>query len=350
MSLRITAAALEDRAVIEQIEDFLAAHEAASPFHRPAWMQAVQRGCGHHVHYLLAKEGNDIVGLLPLHDVRSRLFGRALVSSAFAVGGGILARDGAVERALADTAWMLAKELGCPSLELRSGALPTGQDWHIDREVYAGFIRPLAADDDAELAAIPRKQRAEVRRSLGFDLEFSVGTDEADRRAHYRVYAESVRNLGTPVFPRGLFDAVLNAFGKDADILTVHQDGKPVASVLSLYHRGTVMPYWGGGTKEARGLRANDFMYFALMRHARGRGCSQFDFGRSKVGTGAFAFKKNWGFAPQPLTYAVRTADGTAPRAINPLDPKYKLKIALWQRLPLAIANRIGPIIARGLG
>lgn len=344
------AAAMEDRTVTESIEHFLATQEAASPFHRPAWMQAVRRGCGHRVHYLLASEGSDIVGLLPLHDVKSRLFGRALVSSAFAVGGGILARDDAAERALADAAWSLAEELGCPSLELRSGALPTGPEWHIDREVYAGFVRPLAADDDAELMAIPRKQRAEVRRSLGLDLEYSLGRGEPDRRAHYRVYSESVRNLGTPVFPRALFDAVLDAFDEDADILTVRHHGKPVASVLSLYHRGTVMPYWGGGTREARGLRANDFMYFALMRQARERGCSQFDFGRSKVGTGAFAFKRNWGFAPQPLTYAVRTANGTAPRAINPLDPKYKLKIALWQRLPLAIANRIGPIIARGLG
>ncbi len=91
-------------------------------------------------------------------------------------------------------------------------------------------------------------------------------------------------------------------------------------------------------------------MYYSLMLHARKRGGRRFDFGRSKFGTGAFAFKKNWGFEPQPLAYAVRTADGQAPRQINPLNPKYRLQIALWQRLPLAVANRIGPWIARGLG
>ena len=100
----------------------------------------------------------------------------------------------------------------------------------------------------------------------------------------------------------------------------------------------------------ARALRANDAMYFALMRHARDRGCTAFDFGRSKAGTGPAAFKKNWGFTPQPLAYATWTRDGAAPRDASPLNPKYRLKIAAWQRLPLAVANRVGPWIARGLG
>jgi FemAB-related protein (PEP-CTERM system-associated) len=159
-----------------------------------------------------------------------------------------------------------------------------------------------------------------------------------------------VRNLGTPVFPRALFADVLDAFGDDADVLTVRKDGMPLASVLSVYHCQTVMPYWGGGTAAARTWRANDMMYFALMRHARERGCTAFDFGRSKTGTGPAAFKRNWGFEGVPLAYASRTAEGQAKRSINPLDPKYSLQVRLWQRLPLAVANRIGPLIARGLG
>ncbi|MDB5687868.1 MAG: hypothetical protein JWR77_2457 [Rhizorhabdus sp.] len=177
-----------------------------------------------------------------------------------------------------------------------------------------------------------------------------IGTGERDRLDHYAIYAESVRNLGTPVFPRSLFDAVLDGFGGDAGILTVAHDGRPLSSVLSLYHKGVVMPYWGGGTRDARTWRANDMMYYALMGHARARGCVAFDFGRSKFGTGAFAFKKNWGFDPQPLAYAIRTADGQKPREINPMSPKYRLQVAAWQKLPLPIANRIGPWIARGLG
>jgi len=333
----------------DDIAQFVRSHPHSTPFHLPAWSDAVARGCGQKSHYLIAKRGGAIAGVLPLSEIHSAPFGRALVSAGFAVGGGILADDPAVATALADAAWALAARLSCPGVELRGGMLPA-EDWHIARGTYAGFVRPLAADDDAELLAIPRKQRAEVRRALGFDLQVEIGRAAPDRSAHYAVYAESVRNLGTPVFPAALFDAVLDGFGQDADILTVRRDGVPLASVLSLYFRGTVMPYWGGGTAEARTWRANDLMYFALMRHARERGCTRFDFGRSKTGTGAFAFKKNWGFAPTPLAYAVRTADGAAPREVNPLSPRYRLQVAAWRKLPLGLANRLGPLISRGLG
>jgi FemAB-related protein (PEP-CTERM system-associated) len=167
---------------------------------------------------------------------------------------------------------------------------------------------------------------------------------------HYEVYGEMVRNLGSPVYPRALFAAMLDRFGEGADILTVLKDGRPLASALNFYFRGTVMPYWGGGTAASREYSASEMMYYQVMCHAGRRGCSTFNFGRSKVGTGTHAFKENWGFDPNPLTYAVRTADGAAPRSVNPLDPKYRLQVALWKKLPLPLANRIGPHIARGLG
>ncbi|WP_156681400.1 FemAB family XrtA/PEP-CTERM system-associated protein [Sphingomonas profundi] len=334
----------------EQVLSWLRARPDATPFHLPAWSLAVAVGCGQPAHYLVARRGARIAGVLPLSAIHSALFGRALVSSGFAIGGGILAEDAIAAEALCAEAWRLAERLSCPSLELRGGWLPEGEGWHVSGGSYAGFVRPLATDDAAELLAIPRKQRAEVRRALGFPLTVEIGRGEADRAAHYAVYSASVRNLGTPVFPRALFDAVLEGFGEDADILTVRHEGRPIASVLSLYFAGAVMPYWGGGTAEARTWRANDLMYFALMRAARERGCTRFDFGRSKPGTGAFAFKRNWGFDPAPLSYAVRTADGVRPREVNPLNPKYRAQIALWQRLPLWLANRLGPPIARGLG
>ncbi len=323
------------------IDMFLESRSDATPFHQRAWLQAVSRGCGHKGHYLIAGVG-EVTGVLPLHEVHSAFFGRALVSSGFAVGGGILAGDLASVEALGTAAWQLAAETSCPSLELRGGAVPAG--WDSNTTSYLGFARALSADDESELLAIPRKQRAEVRKALASDLTVDIG----DQAAHYAIYAESVRNLGTPVFPRRLFKAVLEEFGTDADVLTVRQNGVPLASVLSLYHRSVVMPYWGGGTAAARPARANDMMYFALMRHARERGCTQFDFGRSKAGTGAAAFKQNWGFEGVPLTYAKRSVG--IPREINPLDPRFSHKVKLWKKLPLAVANRLGPMIARGLG
>lgn len=333
-----------------RIRDFVRAHPDATPFHLPEWITGVANGCGQRAHCLVAEQANGaIVGVLPLVEVRSPLFGRALVGSGFGVGGGILAEGAAAVAVLADAGWALAGRLRCPTLELRGGPVPDAA-WNVDSTTYLGFARDLAADDDAELLAIPRKQRAEVRKALASDLIVMNGRNAGDLKAHYQVYAESVRNLGTPVFPARLFAEVLHGFGDDADILVVSHGGKPVASVLSLYLNGTVYPYWGGGTHAARALRANERLYFALMAHARERGCTRFDFGRSKVGTGPAAFKKNFGFDGVPLTYASRIADGAAPREINPMSPRYRLQVKLWRKLPLWLANRAGPLISRGLG
>ncbi len=348
----LTAAPLDDA---DAWDAYMAAHPAASPFHSRAWCNAVTRATGHRCTVLAARRADGaIAGLVPLHDVRSMLFGRALVSSGFGVDGGILADDANAAAVLADAVAALAAARGIDHAELRGGPVLPMRDapgWTVQADSHAGFIAPLASDDAAQLLAIPRKQRAEVRKALDGPLTVTTGTDRAARAVHYRVYATSVRNLGTPVFPRALFDAVLDAFGDDgADILTVWDGDAAMASVLSLYWRGAVMPYWGGGLAAARRNRANELMYFALMRHARARGCARFDFGRSKTGSGAYAYKKNWGFAPEPLSYAHWLAPGASPRDTNPNSPRYQARIRLWQKLPLWAANSIGPIIARGLG
>lgn len=334
-----------------RISAFLADHAEATAFHRPEWLLAVAAGTGNPALALVAERGNNLLAYLPLTEVASPIFGRLLASSGFAVGGGLLNAPEADAEVVFAAVAELALRRSCPTIELRGGHLPDdGAGWSLKREAHCGFVGPLAEGDDALLLAIPRKQRAEVRKGLEFDLTVTTGRGEADRAAHYAVYAESVRNLGTPVFPRALFDAVLDRFGDGADILTVSSQGQPVASVLSLYHRGAVLPYWGGGTHAARRLRANDRVYYELMRHARARGCDRFDFGRSKTGSGAYHFKRNWGFAPEPLTYAVWTAPGGAKRDANPNSAGNAALARVWQRLPLTLANRLGPWIAKGLG
>ncbi len=339
-----------DQNELTRIDKFVDDHAEGTAFHKSAWILAVAKACGHEWRYMLAEntEG-DLQAILPFHLIHSVLFGRAIVSSGFAVGGGILSLGDHATQMLGDAVWEFTEIHSFPTVELRGGPIPGGE-WQNKEGVYAGFATDLADDDENQLLAIPRKQRAEVRKGLKNDLAVRIGTNEQDRRDHYSVYAESVRNLGTPVFPKALFDEILDAFGPDADILTILSEDKPVASVLSLYHNGTVMPYWGGGSFDARRLRANDVMYYRLMNHARERGCQRFDFGRSKVGTGAYAFKKNWGFEPAPLSYAVRTADGEEARDVNPMSAKYRLQVALWQKLPLSVANRLGPVISKGLG
>ena len=328
-----------------RIEGFVA-DMGGSVFHRPAWLRAVERGTGQRARGLVAEKGGAVTGWLPLSEVHSPVFGRLLASSGFAVEGGVLAERAATATALCRAVEEYAVRLSCSTVELRGGPAPKG--WETRRDSHCGFVAPILAEDEAQLLAIPRKQRAEVRKGLENDLEIRIGTGLEDRADHYAVYAESVRNLGTPVFPRALFDAVLDTL--DADILTVRDRGQPVASVLSLYHGDAVLPYWGGGTHAARTLRANDRMYLELMRHARQRGCARFDFGRSKTESGAYFFKKNWGFEPEPLSYASWTAPGSALRDADPNSGRHAARIALWRKLPLALANRLGPPIARGLG
>lgn len=326
---------------------FLLAHPQSTPFHSALWGRAVERATGHRWHCLGYEEGGALRGVLPLHHVRSPLFGHSLVSSGFAVGGGILATDAHAATSLANAAVALAGELGVAAIESRGGPVPSG--WTTEDDQKVGFKRPLAADRDAELLAIPRKHRAEVRKSLEQDLTVEIGRGPELRSAHYRCYAASVRNLGTPVFPRRLFDAVLDAFGDDADILLIRHRGVPVAAVLSLYWGGAVMPYWGGGVQAARSSRANERMYFELMDHARQRGMTHFDFGRSSAGSGPAAYKKNWGFAGEPLIYARWSANGEPARRADQSSGKMALASQWWKRLPLPVANAVGPIIARQL-
>lgn len=347
--LVIRHADLGDVNEVARLDAWIMAHENGLPFHRPKWLKAIENGTGQAAHCLTAETDGDLIAILPFHLVHSPLFGRALISSGFAVGGGILSNSHAATGKLAEAICKLSDCWSCPTVELRGGSLPGG-DWIEKNESHANFLKTLQFDDEAELMAIPRKQRAEVRKGLENGLTIETGRDRRDLDWHYAVYAESVRNLGTPVFPKALMASVIGAFGGDADILTVLSTGRPVASVLSVYHNGAVMPYWGGGVWDARRLRANDVMYYALMNHARRHGCTHFDFGRSKTGSGAYAFKKNWGFEPKPMAYAIHTADGQEPRDVNPNSPKYKAQIALWQKLPLPVANRLGPWIAKGLG
>lgn len=323
------------------------ADEGGSLFHLPQWLGAVERGTGQRAGGFIARQLGAVTGWLPLTEVRSALFGKALVSSGFGVGGGILASNPEAASSLARAAMDYAGAKGFASIELRGGPIPEG--WASWDDKHCGFERALASDDDAELLAIPRKARAEVRKGIGFGHRITTGRGSSDLAAHYACYSASVRNLGTPVFPRALFAAMIEAFPDTSDILTVWQGDTPLASVLSFYHDGAVMPFWGGGTFAARAARANEVMYYELMCHARRKGMVRFDFGRSKTGSGPFAFKKNWGFTPEPLTYGVWSAPGAAPRNIDPTDASYSRKIELWKKLPLPVANLIGPVIARGL-
>jgi len=327
-------------------DGFVAVAPGATFCHRAGWRPVIERAFGHRTHFVFAERAGAITGVLPLTEIRSRIFGHSLVSNAFAVYGGPVAVDGESHAALVKYATDLLERTQASHLEFRS-ITASCPGWLVKEGLYVTFRREISADHEKNLAAIPRKQRAVVRKGIANELTVRVGHDA---RTLHRVYAESVRNLGTPVFPRRYFALLCEEFGDDAEILVVEDKGEPIAAVLSFYFRDEVLPYYGGGTPAARNRAGNDIMYWEVMRRAADRGCRSFDFGRSKIDTGAYNFKKNWGFTPTPLNYEFKLRVGDTIPDVNPLNPKYRLMIETWKRLPLPISNFIGPFIVRNLG
>jgi len=317
----------------------------ATFFHRAGWREAIRRTFGHRTWYLQAERDGRLVGVLPLGRVRSLLFGDALISTPFCVYGGIAADDADAAAALAAAGRSLADELGVDYLELRH-RLPRG-DAPPQKELYVGFRKPIDPDPDVNLKAIPRKQRAMVRKGMqaGLASEIDAAVDR-----FYAAYSESVRNLGTPVMPRAWFASLKQVFGDDCEVMSVTSGGTVVASVMSFYFRDEVLPYYGGGPPAARNLKANDFMYWELMRRACLRGVRVFDYGRSKRGAGSYHFKRNWGFEPEPLHYEYHLVKAREIPDVSPTNRKYRLMVRAWQRLPLGVTRAVGPLIARYLG
>lgn len=313
-------------------------------FHLSGWQRVIDTAIGHTTHYLYVDSEHGIQGILPLGHVNSLLFGNALISVPFCVYGGIVATSMEAERALQTEAELLAQRLGVDYLELRqrdstASAAP-------QKDLYVTFRKKIASDPEENLKAIPRKQRAMVRKGIKAGLT-SVIDESVD--GFYSLYSTSVRNLGTPVLPRRWFEALKGEFGKNCEILTVRAEERPISSVMSFYFRDEVLPYYGGGTADARRFKANDFMYWEVMRRASTKGVTIFDYGRSKRGTGSFSFKKNWGFSPEPLHYEYHLVRANAVPDINPLNPKYRLFINLWKRLPVPVSRVVGPMLSRYL-
>ena len=327
-------------------DEFVMACPQATFFHRAAWQDILRDVFRHQTHYLLARTDGRVTGVLPLAHVKSMLFGNALTSLPFAVYGGVAAADEASATALEQEAQRLAQQLGVDHLELRQ--LQRRHEGWPAQDLYVTFRKAILPEEEANMLAIPRKQRAMVRKGIknGLVSEIDEGVDR-----FFALYADNVHRHGTPALPKRYFAALRQHFGDDCDVLTVTgPDGRLLSSVLSFYFRDEVLPYYAGDDWAARDLAANDFKYWELMRRSCARGMKLFDYGRSKAGTGPYAFKKNWGFEPTPLHYEYCLYKREAVPQNNPANAKYKLMIETWRRLPLGFANWLGPFVVRSLG
>jgi FemAB-related protein (PEP-CTERM system-associated) len=325
-------------------DEFVRGAPHGSLFHTTKWKRVIERTFGFQSHYLAVSDGDRMVGCLPLFFVKSLFAGRALLSVPFGVAGGICASTEEATQLLFDEARRLADDLRADYIELRHAhssplSLPV-------KELYVTFERELWPDVDKNMEAIPRKQRRMVRQGEKHRLRSTLEGVEG-LRGFYNVYAESVRNLGTPVFPYCYFEAVMEELSEEARILTVWHEHVRVGAVLTFFYGDRVMPFYGGALKAYRAHAVNDFMYWELMRVGCEQGYRLFDFGRSKVGTGAYHFKRHWGFEPRPLPYQYYLRAGGGMPNVSPTNAKLKPFIEIWKRLPLGLANLIGPRIIK---
>ncbi len=329
-------------------DNYVDNHPEGTFFHLTGWYSVISSVFKHKPHYLLAQINGDIVGVLPLFEQKSHLFGHALISTPFCVYGGVIADSNEIRETLEQSALELGHSLDVDYIELRDREQkPCIAPWKSHCH-HATFSSQLNETPEQILTDIKRKQRAVIRHSLNNSLKW----DNQDNTAIcYDVYAQSVRNLGTPVFNKQLFESLKQAFGDQCETLIIKdKQGNAVSSVLSFYYKDTVLPYYGGGTHDARELKSNDYMYYQLMCIAKERGISKFDFGRSKKDSGSYAYKKHWGMQEDDLNYRIALIKAKSLPNLSPNNPKYKVFIKLWQKLPLVVSRQVGPQLSKYLG
>lgn len=314
-------------------------------FHLSGWKRVIEHVFEHEAFYLYAKRNGNIEGVVPLVRVHSRLFGDALCSTPFCVYGGILALSDEVGAALEREAIRVAEGLNVDHLELRERS-QVRPGWKC-KDLYVTFRREISADHDENMKNIPRKQRAMVRKGIGNGLS---STSEEGVNEVFDAYARSLHALGTPVLPRRYFKALKDVFGDKCECMVIRKDNMVVAGVMSFVFRDEIIPYYGGGTAAARELKANDFMYWSVMVRAADAGLRVFDYGRSRIDSGSYHFKRNWGFEPQPLFYQFHLVNAHDLPNLSPNNARYHMLIQAWKRLPYSMTRVIGPPLAKYLG
>jgi len=325
-----------------QWDDFVQAHPRSSPFHLLAWRRTIEEAFRYRPYYLVARDSGRICAILPLFLIHNPFLGKALISSPFAVYGGILADSPGARDALYGYVKGLGEELGVDYIELRN-AWPEQCGGISNVSRYVTFTHELAPDEALLLESLPKKTRNMVRKSLKqpFRMERNVRTvDRLDR-----VHSRNMRRLGTPSFPRKYFASLLANFGEMADVREVWLDDKVMAVSLNFYYHGEMHTYHAAADSRFNALSPNSFQYFDHLRWAGEHGYRAFDFGRSKRDTGTFEFKKHWNTQMRELPYEIILVKRKDLPNFSPANPRFRLAIQAWRRLPLPVTRALSRFV-----
>ncbi len=321
-------------------------HPYGSFFHLYGWGEVIQSCYGYETIYLVARRGERVVGVANFVDVKAPLLGRSLVSTAFTVGGGPIGDDQSVVDALGAAIVQHGFDRNVQYIESRTKNLVL-DGWHLKSAKHAEFELEIPEELDAHLKLVPRKRRADLRKALAMSEagELQIRYED-DVDSFYSLYARSLRRLGTPVMPKRFLQELFRVFGNQVDISFVDHKGVCVAGLFSFHFKERALPYYVGMAPGSRECRAHDFIYWSAMRRAVSLGHPVFDFGRSKIDSGPYQYKKLWGAVPQPVSYQCKLIRADEIPDVNPNNPKFRYFSAAWKKLPLPIANIVGPILA----
>lgn len=328
----------------EAWDDYVRGHSGATFFHLTAWKRVVERVFGGKSRYLFIEEDGAIRGVLPLFEVSSPMQGRALISVPYGVYGGPCADNEDLASALRAAACRMARENGVEYLELRQREANSDSGFQT-KKLYYSFDSVLPKTAEELLKEFPRDTRYMIRKAQKNGLRAVVDSQYLD--IFYDILSDSYHHLGTPVFPKRLFKVILEEYREQCELTTIWNNSKAVAAVMSFRFRDWIVPYFGGSCLDSRPLAANNFMYWEVMKRGLETGARFFDFGRSKMGTGAYAFKTQWNMQVRELPYQFFLVRRQAMPNFSPSNPKFNLSISLWKAMPLSLTRVLGPAVIR---
>lgn len=333
-----------DSAATAEWDRFVLEQPCASFFHLTGWKRVIEKTFGYKASYFYCERDGKITGIAPLFDFSNWLVGHCLISSPLAAYGGIVAEDTASEQVLLNHLKNMAHSSRVGYLELRQQQGGIYDGFHANT-LYVTFRTPLSSDPAVNLKRLPKDTRYMIRKAEKSGLRIGFGDEKLD--IFYDLFAQSMKRLGTPTFPSALFRNCVEEFPQHTQLTIVYDGSKPLTGVLSFFFRGTILPYYSGATESASRLAANNFTYWQLIKWAGEHGFQTFDFGRSKRGTGSYAFKSQWNMTIEPLNYQVFLVKRKTVPNFSPVNPSFDLAIRMWRNLPLPVTKLFGPSVVR---
>lgn len=326
-------------------EDFADHHVDCLNYHRWSWKKIIENTSAWRPFYLMAIDDDTVCGILPLFWQKSVMFGKLLCSIPYFSHAGIVAKNEETQSALVIEAMRIAKDLKADHLELRQRriAIPNMKTKK-NKVMLACEIYP---DAERNMMRLSTKMRTNVRRSLKSGLRAEFGGSEL-LRDFYRVFCLKMRELGTPVYSQRFFEAIIETFPDETFVCRILNDEKIIGAAFLTGYRNSIEVNWSASDPAALALRPNIFLFWNLLCFAGQKGYSVFDFGRSSMGSGTYNFKLQWGALPIELNWNYWAPSGIAVD-VSPDNPKYRVAIGLWRRMPLVFTQFVGPVIARHL-